>query len=293
MTRVAVVVLTWNGREDTVACLQSLRGVQWRDLDVIVADNASEDGTEEAVRAGFPEVHVVQNGANLGFAEGNNRGIAAALERGADAVLILNNDTTVPSDLIASLVDALADDVGAVCPVLRYPDGRIWFAGSHYDPRRARAGRLSDWETGARRLPSEPVEIDRAVGAAMLVTRAVIERLGCFVADLFYLYEDVEWSLRMRRDGLRILLDPRVTVEHHVAASQGGTRHTPLTLYYGTRNDLEVGRRYGAEGLRREAGCAAVHVGAALRHGTPRLACARAAIAGWRDYRQHRLGPRA
>ncbi|MEA2124123.1 MAG: hypothetical protein QOI80_905 [Solirubrobacteraceae bacterium] len=292
--RVAVVVLTWNGCEDTLECLDSVAALDWPELDVVVADNGSADGTVAAVHRRFPGVHVVENGANLGFAEGNNRGIAAALERGADAVLILNNDTTVPPGLLRSLVDALDDGVGAVCPVIHHADGeRIWFAGSRYDPARGHAGRPSPWERGRAPLPAGPVEIDRAVGAAMLVPRTVVERLGAFAPELFYLFEDVEWSLRMRRAGLRVLLDPRVSVRHRVAASQDGHARTPVTLYYGTRNDLEVRRRAGTATVGRELICVASHVAAALGSRERRLACAAASLAGWADFRRGRLGPRA
>ncbi len=296
--RIAVVVLTWNGREDTLECLRSLTAMDWEDLDVVVADNGSSDETEEAVARGFPAVHVVHNRGNLGFAEGNNRGIAVGLERGADAVLILNNDTTVPADLLRTLTGALAEGVGAVSPVVRCADAsrRIWFAGSLYDPRLGHAGRPSKWEAGTDVLPAEPVAVDRAVGAAMLVPRTTIERLGAFDAELFYLYEDVDWSLRMRAAGLTVLLDPRTSVLHRVSASQEGSSTTPLTLYYGTRNDLEIGRRWsghrGARAIAREIGCVAVHVGAGLKSPRRRLACAAAALAGWSDYRRRRLGQR-
>ncbi len=296
--RIAVVVLTWNGREDTLACLRSVMALDWPDLDVVVADNGSLDGTEEAVARAYPAVHVVRNGENLGFSEGNNRGIAAALERGAEAVLILNNDTTVPPELLATLADALGDGVGAISPVVRYADGsrRIWFAGSLYDPRLGHAGRPSRWESGKEELPAEPVEIDRAAGAAMLVSRTTIECLGAFDPELYYLYEDVEWSLRMRSAGLTVLLDPRTSVSHTGSASQDGFAWTPLTLYYGTRNDLEVGRRWsghhGTRALAREMVCVAVHVAAALKRPRRRFACAAAALAGWSDFRRGRLGQR-
>lgn len=293
--RVAVVVLTWNGREDTLACLRSLQHARWDDLDVVVVDNGSADGTEEAVKAAFPEVVTIQNHANLGFAGGNNVGIDRALDRGAEAVLVLNNDTVVSPDAISALVAAMEADplVGACSPVLPYAGdpARLWFAGSSYDPTRARAGRASAYETSAA-LPTAPVRITRAVGAAMLVRRSVIERVGAFAEELFYLYEDVEWSLRMRAAGWHILLVPAASIAHRVAASQGGDPVTPTTAYYGTRNDLEVGRRYGA-GRLRQAGCVGVHVAQVRR--APRgirAATLRATAAGAIDFCRGRLGPR-
>jgi len=290
--RIAVVVLTWNGRENTMACLASLERTEGCSLDVIVTDNGSTDGTVPAVRAAHPAVTVIENGRNLGFAGGNNVGIELALQRGAEAVLVLNNDTTVEPQTIATLHRALtaADDVGACSPVLTYASqrDRLWFAGSRYDPARGHSGRASAYEQGAP-LPAAAVPIDRAVGAAMLVRRACIAEVGAFAEEFFFLYEDVDWSLRMRSAGWRILLVPDARVAHRVSASQGGEPMTPTTAYYGTRNDLELGRRHasltGARAAARQALCLLVHLWQLRRApaGT-RLATTRATFEGARDF---------
>jgi GT2 family glycosyltransferase len=298
---VSVVVLTWNGLEDTLSCLDSLRASTWPELDVIVVDNASADGTEQAVALRHPEVTLVQTGSNLGFAGGNNAGIRVALDHGADAVFVLNNDTCVPAYAVERLVRALDDDpmAGACSPVIHYANdpGRWWFAGSPYDPRRARAGRASEYERGGQ-LPRKPVRIDRAAGAAMVVRAEVIRAVGAFAEELFYLYEDVDWSLRIRAVGWHILLVPDADVAHKVAASQGGMPHTPTTAYYGTRNDLLTGQRHGdargARALWRELACVAVHL-AGGRHAAPgqRARYLSSVLGGWRDFRAGRLGARA
>src|ERR1700680_2070945 len=92
---VAVVIVNWNGREDTAACLESLRRDGYPRQFVIVVDNDSADGSAAAVRSGFPEATVIEAGANLGFTGGNNLGIRRALDEGADYVYLLNNDTVV------------------------------------------------------------------------------------------------------------------------------------------------------------------------------------------------------
>jgi Glycosyl transferase family 2 len=146
-TQVAVVVLSWNGREDTLACLDSLRRVEHEPLSVIVVDNASVDGTADAVAARHPEAELVRNAANLGYAGGMNAGIRRARELGADHVLLLNNDTEVDATFVGALVEAAAahPDAGALCAKVLFaePADRIWFAGADYDPRRpARRGPL-------------------------------------------------------------------------------------------------------------------------------------------------------
>src|ERR1019366_3497405 len=112
---VAVVVLSWNGREDTLACLRSLAALDAPEPFVIVVDNGSSDGTADAVREAFPGVELIETGANLGFAGGNNAGITRALERGASHVLVLNNDVELDPHFVDALLEEAArrPDAGA------------------------------------------------------------------------------------------------------------------------------------------------------------------------------------
>lgn len=295
---VAIVVLSWNGRDDTLECLASLERMRWERLTTILVDNGSSDGTTEAVRERFPDAVVIRSEENLGFAEGNNVGIRAALEGGADYVLILNNDTIADEGLVEALV-AEAErrpDAGALCPLIRYvnPPDRIWYAGARFDPRAIHNGRHTGYgerDTGQYHAVRE---IGRATGAAMLVPRRVIEEVGYFDSALFIQVEDVEWSLRMRAAGYRILFVPGGVLWHHVAVASGGER-APATAYYEMRNTLVVSARHaplrGLRGTSRELGILAVHLFHARLAPRP-IQNARAVIAGWRDYRAGRLGRR-
>ena len=295
---VAIVVLSWNGRDDTLACLASLARLRWERLTPIVVDNGSTDGTSDAVAEQFPDVRLIRTGENLGFAEGNNVGIRAALEAGADYVLALNQDTIVSEGLVEELV-AEAErrpDAGALCPMIHYvePPDLIWYAGARFDPRAAHNGRHTGYgerDTGQYHAVRE---IGRATGAAMLVPRRVIEEVGCFDGSLFIQVEDVDWSLRMRAAGYRILFVPRALLWHHVAVASGGER-APATAYYEMRNTLFVSARHAPlrwpARILREAGVLAVHLFHARQAPRP-IQNARAVIEGWRDYRAGRLGPR-
>jgi GT2 family glycosyltransferase len=295
---VAVVVLTYNGRDDTLACLASLEGLRWDRLTPIVVDNGSTDGTIEAVREQFPEVVAIRSDENLGFAEGNNVGMRAALAAGAEYVLILNNDTFVDPDLIEALVGEARHrpDAGALCPLIRYadPPDRIWYAGARFDPRSSHNGRHTGYGERDNGQYHTVREIGRATGAAMLVPREVIERVGYLDRRLFLQVEDVEWSLRMRAAGYRILFVPQGVVHHRVGMSSGGER-SALSAYYEMRNTLVVCSRHAPlrwpGRLRRELGVLGVHLLHARLAPHP-IANARAVIEGWRDYRAGRLGPR-
>jgi hypothetical protein len=279
--KVVAVVLSWNGREDTLACLRSLSG---EDLEVVVVDNASEDGTAEAVTG----AEVIRNERNLGYAGGMNVGIRRALERGADAVLLLNNDVEVEPGAVAALGEAL-DGAGAVCPVIVFADDpdRVWYSGARYDPRRGYNGRHRTDPPGG------VVETERICGAAVLVPREALERVGDFDERLFAYVEDADWSLRARAQGLRLLVEPRARVRHKVSASTGG-EGSDSALYYSTRNTLAVAERHAPLGRlgtrRRRAAVLAAHGAQALLARRPsRL---RAVRDGWRDFRQGRFGPR-
>jgi len=294
--RVAAVVLGWNGREDTLACLRSLDGATYPELTVVVVDNASTDGGPEAVAAEFPDVRLLRLDENRGFAGGVNAGAAAALDDGADAVFLLNNDATVEPGFLEPLVDATrAEGIGATCAqILDSATGRIWYAGASYDPRRGHQGRHTGY--GDPPLPPEtgPYGTDRACGGAMLVPRAALEEVGPLDETLFAYAEDVDWSLRARAAGLRILVVPASVVHHRVSASTGGAA-SPDSLYYALRNGLVVAERNHDSGglgtvLRRGEAAAAFTL-QALRS-PRRVDGLRAVREGLRDARRRRLGAR-
>ena len=150
--RVAVIVLNWNGREDTLECLRSIRSIAYSNFGVIVVDNGSTDGSVAAIRASQPSVEVIDTGENLGFAGGNNVGIRRALELGADYVLLLNNDTVVDPGLLRAFVAAAAlhPEAGAFGAKIYFHSEptRIWYAGARWE---AGAGELRSRGLGASR----------------------------------------------------------------------------------------------------------------------------------------------
>ena len=277
--RVVAVVLAWNGREDTLACLGSLEG---EDVEVIVVDNASQDGTADAVTG----AEVVRNERNLGYAGGMNVGIRRALELGADAVLLLNNDVEVEPGAIAALARG-AEGAGAVCPVIVFADdpGRVWYSGARFDPRRGYNGRhLTD-------TIEAPRETERICGAAVLMPRAALEAVGLFDEDLFAYVEDADWSLRARAEGLSLRVVPDSRVRHKVSASTGG-EGSPGALYYTARNLPTVLERHAPLGVLGTWRRRAVAIGALFVQALAARRGVTAVLQGWRDFRRGRYGPR-
>jgi GT2 family glycosyltransferase len=243
--RWACVVLSWNGREDTLACLRSLQRIDG--VDVICVDNGSGDGSPEAVRDQFPGVELIENGRNLGFAGGNNVGIARALERGADWVVLVNNDAEVAPDVFDGFEEvARAHPRAGILAgkvFFRDPPDVIWYAGAWASTAIGYSGRQRGY--GRRDSPRyrHVRPTGRAVGALMAVSRACVERVGLLDEDLFAYVEDFDWSVRARKAGFEVLFAPDARCWHHVTASTGGQLSTH-TMYYGTRNMIVVCERH-------------------------------------------------
>jgi GT2 family glycosyltransferase len=280
------VVLNWNGGDDTAAALRSLAGIE-----TICVDNGSTDGSDDRIEREFPGVDLIRTGANLGFAGGNNVGIERALERGADWVLLLNNDATAEPGLVDALQRAAErrPDAGMLACTIISEQGGVQYAGATFHPRLGYSGRV------ATVIPAILTDVDRADGAGVAVSRAAIERVGPLDETLFLYVEDVDWSLRIRAAGFAVVLVPAARVLHKGSAATGG-RASTTNMYYDTRNTIVVTERaaplpVGLRGLRRGVVVGA-HLVQAMLH-PARGAAARAVIDGWRDARAGRLGQRS
>jgi GT2 family glycosyltransferase len=285
--RLVAVVLNWNGGDDTLAALRSLEGVE-----TICVDNASADGSDSRIEEQLPAVELIRTGANLGFAGGNNVGIRRALDRGADWVLLLNNDAVAEPGLVEALERAAADrpDAGLLACRVLFEDGvRVQYAGASFNARLGYSGRVAT--TG----PDEPHDVGRADGAALAVSRPAAERAGLLDETLFMYVEDVEWSLRVRAAGFAVVFVPDARVRHKGSAASGG-RASTTNLYYDTRNTIAVSERHAPlppvlRGLRRGV-IVGAHLVQALTH-PERASAVRAVLAGWRDARAGRSGQRS
>lgn len=236
---VLIIVVTWNGRDDTLACLESLRALHYQHAQTLVVDNGSSDDSVATIHRSFPEVKILETGANLGFTGGNNAGLRYALERGFDYVLLLNNDTIVAPDLLDHLIGAIDHDprIGIVGPLIFYhrqPDV-IWSAGGTIDWRNG--------TTAMRGLDQRDVgqfdrmaDVDFVTGCALLIRRSAIECAGLLDERFFMYYEETEWCVRVARHGYRIVFVPRARLWHKIAPEQQHV--SPRIVYYMTRNRL-------------------------------------------------------
>jgi GT2 family glycosyltransferase len=263
-----------------------------------MVDNGSTDGSDAAVERRFPEVELIRTGTNLGFAGGNNVGLRRALERGADWVLLLNNDAWADAGLAAALEAAARErpDAGVLaCKVyFEEPPDVLMYAGGRVRLRLGYNGKQSGWGERDTGQYDALRDVGRATGAAMAISRPAIERAGLLDEELFAYVEDVEWCVRIRRAGFAVVFVPGAKAWHKGSASTGGTAST-ANLYYDTRNTLAVCERYeplprGLRALRRGVVVGA-HLLRALQNPN-RSAAVRAVLSGWRDFGNGKMGPR-
>jgi GT2 family glycosyltransferase len=248
---VSIIVLNYNSRDDTLACLRSLEHLTYLYVEVIVVDNGSTDGTVEAVREQFPDVTLMPTGANLGFTGGNNVAIRYALNKGADYIMLLNNDTIVAPDMIDRMLNALERDpsLGVVGPLIYYYDQPevVWSAGGSIDWQRGMTRMAGIGEEDKGQFGENARAVDFVSGCALLARRAVWERVGLLDDQFFMYYEEIEWCVRVNRAGFKIAHVPTAMIWHKISIEARAA--SPHTFYYMTRNRLLFLGRTGA-GLR-------------------------------------------
>lgn len=294
-----VIVLTWNGWRDTEACLRSLLPVIDDGISVLVVDNGSVDGTPGKVKEAFPGIEVIENGRNLGFPGGNNVGIREALSRGADYVILLNNDTVVDRDFARELVSVAARDekIGMATSKIYFHDRPevLWFAGGDFSLWTGRSRHEGFGEVDRGQF-DDVVEIGRPCGCSLLASRRFLEDMGLMDETLFLYGEEIDWALRASAKGYRCVLAPRSKVWHKWASGTGGARSGNY-LYYSVRNMLAVLDRHAPcrsafTGWLRRMLIMATFSASLVTMGTDKRAGIRNILAGARDHRLGITGPR-
>lgn len=228
----SVIILSYNTKQLLRDCLVSVLSSQGNYItEIIVADNGSTDGSREMVKKEFPQVKLVDNGANLGFAKGNNQAIKQASGR---HVLILNSDTVVQPDTFEIMV-AKADsykNIGALGPKVLLANGDLDPACRRKFPNPANAFfRLFGLKKYSNYNIAGPVdqeqEVEALTGACMLVPRVVIDKVGMLDEQFFFYGEDLDWCYRIKEAGYKILYYPAAEILHLKSAS---SRNIPYKI---------------------------------------------------------------
>jgi len=247
---VSIIILNWNGLEDTLRCLESVSRINNRDyrIDIVVVDNGSDQDPTHTIKSRLPQVEIMRLPDNRGFAEGCNAGIRLALARDAKFICLLNNDTLVETDFLTPLLESFDanENLGIVSPVIREmtTPGHIEFAGGtvnyalgRFIPRRVVAD-----QSGCLRL------CDYASGCCMLINRRTLEEVGLFDEAFFAYFEDTDFSIRAREKGFKVGCCLESSIRHKGSATTraGLTEGTtsPLKHYLVARNRLILMRKH-------------------------------------------------
>lgn len=237
---VYILVLNWNSCNYAVRCIESLQALDYSNYRIVVIDNASADSSERVLRARFPELPFIQTGANLGYAGGNNRGIAYALAQEAEYVWLLNVDTHVDRRALCALVGAMEANarVGLAGSKIYYMDSpeRIAYAGGCVDFWRGSTFHRGENEPDTGQY-DQPTQVDFITGCSLIVRSSVIKQVGPLIESYFLYFEDVEWSLRVHKAGFDLLFVPDSVIWHKEGGTSGG-RMNPDVIYYTARNNL-------------------------------------------------------
>ena len=236
--QISIITINYNGLKDTCELIETLP-LEDGSLEVIVVDNASKEDEAAIIEQRFPQITVIRSDKNLGFAGGNNLGIKAAHGK---YLLFINNDTLLgpkTSDL-RSLIHRLESSpkIGAVCPKIRFAwgDNPIQFAGyTPLSPVTMRNRSIGYGEADQGQYDTAHTT-PYAHGAAMMVKREVIDKAGLMPECYFLYYEELDWSMMIRRAGYDIWYEPAISIFHKESQSTG--QDSPLRTYYITRNRL-------------------------------------------------------
>ena len=240
--KVGIIILHWDSPEDTFNCIRSIQALDYPDYRAIVVDNSGSDGAEWLSE--YREaLTYLPAGKNLGYAVGNNVGIAFALSNGCEYVWLVNDDITSDPDSLSVLVEAAQAEpkAGFLGPkvLIRESPNRILSAGGIFERNRLAGHRgIGEFDQGQ---VDEVEEVDFLSGSALLVTRRAIETIGMLDEDFFAYQEDVEWCCRGRAAGFKVIYVPRARVWHPDTRWRDAA--SPLVTYYIARNSLLFARK--------------------------------------------------
>ena len=238
--RLSIITVNYNGLSDTCALIETIPINDT--LEMIVVDNASKSDEATVIEERYPHIRVIRSDKNLGFAGGNNLGIRAARGR---YLFLINNDTVFKDFAVEPLISRLesSERIAMVCPKIRFAwdSNPIQFAGyTRLSPIAIRNKSIGFGEEDRGQYDT-PHPTPYAHGAAMMVKREAIDKVGLMPECYFLYYEELDWSMMMTRAGYDIWYEPASTIYHKESQTTG--QNSPLRTYYITRNRLLLVKR--------------------------------------------------
>ncbi len=246
--RVAIIIINWNGFHDTIECLKSLKDLDYTNYQIILVDNASDNDEGDRIKEKFPEIHLIKNDVNEGFTGGNNVGIKWARQNNINYAWILNNDTVVEKESLKYQILHFEDDkTGAVgSKIKKYNTNLIWSKGIYLLKISFTSKPIkffSNINEGKKDILSESEQELKYVSGCSILLRTDMENI--FFDEAYFAYcEDMDLCYRIRKDGYKLIYEPRSIVYHKNAQSTGGKKFNRHSLYYSYRNKLFFLRKF-------------------------------------------------
>lgn len=245
---VYIIVLNYNGWKDTLECVSSLLQLDYPDTHIIVIDNASTDGSMDHLKQITDErVEIIESGANRGYAGGNNVGIRYAIEKGADYLCVINNDTIVDKTFIGKCVEVLKDEsYGIVSPViLEFGTATVQSAGGKISVLKGRhEPHFRGTDYAEIRKTHKLIDCEFISGCCMVFRAELVKRIGCLPEAYFLFYEETEWCCKAVKQGYRNACVTDCYIEHKDSGSVNSI--TGIKDYLLKRNRAAFVRRNGS-----------------------------------------------
>jgi GT2 family glycosyltransferase len=248
--RCVVIVLNFNGEHLLPACLDSIARQRDVEIETVVVDNGSTDGSAVLVAQNYPWARFLSLDKNYGFCLANNVALRDVMARGSDYAILLNNDTIAAPDMVSEMIAVIESDsrIAAVCPKIYFahsPDV-IWYAGGDFSMWTS-VTRHRGWKATDRGQFDRQQEITQATGCAMLVRCSTLQDVGLLDEQFRSYAEDLEWSVRFSKKGYKLTFAPKAQLWHldgatNVKAMASGSE--AIRQYYSTRNMILLARKH-------------------------------------------------
>lgn len=246
---VFAITINYCHPEITLECVNSLRESKNVNLEIIIVDNASPDDSVNILKELLPKdnITLIKSSQNKGFSAGNNLGIKYALSHNAEFILLINNDTVVDPDMV-SILQKKVNKTTVVAPKIYYYENqhRVWFAGGKYIPILGKYFHIGE---GQKDSFFETMECDWLTGCCVMFKSETIRKTGMFDEIYFMYMEDVDYSLRLKNNGVKLIMVPEAHMWHKVSTSSGV--ESKFTVYYSNRNRLYLQKKFQIDILTR------------------------------------------
>ena len=250
---VAIIVINWNSYKLSFDCISSLKKCNYSNFKIILVDNGSKDFSIENLSKDFKSLDIIKNKSNLGFTGANNIAISKALKENFDYVMLLNNDTKVNKDFLSFLVERLKNDnkLGAIQPlILQMGDkNKVWNAGGEFI-KLIGLSKVIDKGKNIKSIKSDKYYTEWISGCCIMLKSKVIKDVGLLDNSFFAYFEDVDWSLRIIKQGYNLGIDYRSIIYHHESGSSKSSSKSkegflnPMVHYYNFRNHIKLIKKH-------------------------------------------------